>query len=172
MKIKLAFVTLLVVIFSLIGYSNTQNQIKQSQALAEKKQLEQSKTGAKESTASTVTGLDLGAITKSIMTGEAEGADVNNTVAQILENLDSDKLMENQDIISNFCPNYKSQNISSFIKTKEDLEPQFGDKAGAYFDLITHLNKTCEDDKVSVDESLYILTKAKDLDIDLSQFGF
>ncbi len=176
MRLKFGvFISVLVVIITL-GTINTskqvasqadlKNKLEQQQIISREKDAGES-TPSREANNTDVSKFIEG-VTKS---GIGSAITESDTVKSIIEKLDAEKILENQDIVENFCPQYKSQNVTSYIKSPSDLEPQFGEKAEGYYNLLQLLDKTCEDNKVGVEESLLLLEKTKDLDIDLSQFG-
>jgi mannitol-specific phosphotransferase system IIBC component len=176
MRLKLGVFALVLIVIITLGTINTSKQVT-SQADLRNKTSQQQLTDEERNTNQSTSSGDIKSadiskfidgVTKS---GIGSAITESDTVKSIIEKLDAEKILENQDIVENFCPQYKSQNVTSYIKSPSDLEAQFGDKAEGYYSLLQLLDKTCEDNKVSVEESLLLLEKTKDLDIDLSQFG-
>jgi len=176
MKVKLGIFAALVGVFTIIGFLNTNTQIN-SQAIQKQNQKMLEATQSSTSTSNNVKSainkpsFDITKLLSDVGSGNLSEEDLQNQAASILEKLDVKKVIENKDIIANFCPQYKEKNILSFVKSPEDLKQQFGDKANDYYDLLLLVDKACEDNNVSVQESLELLNKTKKLDIDLSKFG-
>ncbi len=176
MKVKLGIFAALIGVFTIIGVLNTNTQIKSQ---ATQKQNEQISEANQSSTSKTSTAneagnkpsFDISKLLNDVSSGNLSEEDLQSQAASIIENLDVSKVIENKDIIANFCPQYKEKNLLSFVKSPDDLKQQFGDKAKDYYELLLSVDKACQDDTVSIQESLDLLGKTKKLDIDLSKFG-